>query len=168
MCESCENARIVLRGERIPPEAWFKDERLDLFKTACEEYRKNFTMWRTHRYLDAIFLIKELVQDTQKHREENVMLEVIVQKWEESEAGWGTRPDGYSLHLTDNDRKKFVKEYLKSMHGSASHEYSRLDGTAYIAFVDDEIYEKVKASKNGIRCFGKPPGNGGSNDWIWR
>lgn len=26
---------------------------------------------------------------------------VICQKWEESERGWGTRPNGYSLHLAD-------------------------------------------------------------------
>ena len=39
------------------------------------------------------------------------MKPVIKQLWEESERGWGIRPDGYSLHLNNEDRKQFIKEY---------------------------------------------------------
>lgn len=37
------------------------------------------------------------------------MPQVIVQKWEESERGWGTRPDGYSIHPDDAARKRFMR-----------------------------------------------------------
>ena len=46
---------------------------------------------------------------------------VVCQYWEESERGWGVRPDGCSLHLTEADRKQFIKEYWdieNGVHGS--------------------------------------------------
>lgn len=91
---------------------------------------------------------------------------VICQKWEESERGWGTRPDGYSLHLNDSDRRGFIEEYWASMPNSAPDEYSRPDGTPYEAEVEAAVYEEVEASKNGIRRLGNPPGHGGVDGWI--
>ena len=94
---------------------------------------------------------------------------VIVQKWEESERGWGTRPDGFSLHLTESDRQKFVEEYWERQQAASPEppdEYSRTDGTPYEAEVDDDTYERVKKSKYGIRDIGDPPGHGGSDGWV--
>ena len=91
---------------------------------------------------------------------------VVVQKWEESERGWGTRPDGYSLHLTEADRRKYGGEYWAQMPDDTPNAYSRPDGTAYIADVYGETYETIKQSKNGIRVFsGKYPGDGGADGW---
>lgn len=90
---------------------------------------------------------------------------VVVQKWEESERGWGTRPDGFSLHLTDADRQSFIKEYWDRMPDEALDEYSRPDGKPYKAEVDAETFTKVKTSKNGIRDSGRPPGSGGTDGW---
>ena len=92
---------------------------------------------------------------------------VVVQKWEESERGWGTRPDGYSLHLTEEDRKKYIEEYTK---GRDPHdvpdEYDRPDGTPYIAEVDAETFQAVVNSKYGIRKFDRNyPGSGGTDGW---
>ena len=39
--------------------------------------------------------------------------QVLCQKWEESERGWGTRPDGYSLHKSDADREQYIREHMK-------------------------------------------------------
>lgn len=83
--------------------------------------------------------------------------EVIVQKWEESERGWGTRPDGFSLHLTEADRETFIKQYWERMPDSTPHEYSRPDGKPYRALVDAEILARVKKSVNGIRSYDKLP-----------
>lgn len=92
---------------------------------------------------------------------------VIVQKWEESERGWGCRPDGYSLHITEDDRKAYIKDYWDGMpEGEAPYEYSRPDGSPYLADVDVATYEKVKRSKNGIRSFDRNyPGSGGTDGW---
>lgn len=102
-----------------------------------------------------------------KRRDKNCVksknLKVIVQKWEESEKGWGVRSDGFSLHLTDADRKAFIREYWDGMPKTIPDEYSRISGTPYTATVNATMFAKVKASKNGIRCDGRPPGSGGSD-----
>jgi len=90
---------------------------------------------------------------------------VIVQKWEESEA-WGTRPDGFSLHLTDEDRKAYIKAYWDGMPDATPAEYSRPDGTPYAWDADEETYALVEASENGIRRFTGAPGSGGTDGWI--
>ena len=91
---------------------------------------------------------------------------VFCQKWEESERGWGTRPDGYSLHFNEGDLKKFIRDYWDGMPDEVPNEYSRPDGTPYWCEIDDETFAKVKASKNGLRFSGKPPGSGGSDGWM--
>ena len=100
---------------------------------------------------------------------ENSKCEVVVQKWEESERGCGSRPDGYSLHLTDAGREAFIKEYWDRMpDGPAPDEYSKPDGTPYKAEVSAEVFAKVEASWNGIREVGIPPGSGGTDGWVSR
>lgn len=86
----------------------------------------------------------------EKHR-------VIVQKWEESERNWGVRPDGYSLHLTAEDKEAFVAEYWSKMPKMVPDEYSRPSGKPYDAEVGAEIFAEVQNSKNGIRKFDRPP-----------
>ncbi len=104
--------------------------------------------------------------ENQKRPPKNGKNEVIVQKWEESERGWGTRPDGFSLHLTEADRQAYIEWYWAGMPNSAPDEYSRPDGTPYKALVDDETFAKVKGSFNGLRSFETPPGSGGTDGWI--
>ena len=91
---------------------------------------------------------------------------VLCQKWEESECGWGTRPDGYSLHLTDEDRRQFIKDYWAGMPKEAPYEYSRQDGMPYWVEVDEKTYNEILKSKHGIRRFGNPPGSGGTDGWV--
>ena len=37
--------------------------------------------------------------------------QIIYVGWEESERGWGTRPDGCSLHISEEDYHKFIRAY---------------------------------------------------------
>ena len=95
---------------------------------------------------------------------------VVCQQWEESEAGWGCRPDGYSLHLTEADREAYVKDYWdwekkSNPSGKTPHEYERPCGTPYIVDVDQETYDKITATKNGLRCSGRAP-KGAKNGWV--
>ncbi len=78
---------------------------------------------------------------------------VIKQEWLESERGWGARPDGYSLHLTMEDRKQFVKDYWARMPDTVPDEYSRPCGNPQHIDVDKKTYREIKASKNGIRRY---------------
>ena len=79
--------------------------------------------------------------------------EVVYVSWEESERGWGTRPDGCSLHLTESDFQAFEKEYWKRMPHEVPDEYSRPAGEPVIAYVNKKIYKDIKKSKNGIRLW---------------
>src|SRR5687768_1019704 len=84
-------------------------------------------------------------------------LTAICLPWEESERGWGVRPDGYSLHLTIVDVERYIKKYWDSMPNEVPDEYSRPGGAPYICLVDLETYEALKDSeaKNdyGIRRY---------------
>ncbi len=80
-------------------------------------------------------------------------LELVVQKWEESERGWGVRPDGYSLHLTEPDRAEYIKSYWDRMPKAAPSEYTRPSGNPYQAKVSDLTEEELTALhvEHGIR-----------------
>lgn len=81
---------------------------------------------------------------------------VVCQEWEESEAGWGCRPDGASFHLTEEDRRIYVEAFLKRQQKyftdagvkGTPDEYTRTSGGPFLKDVDNKLYLKIKkASK---------------------
>lgn len=74
---------------------------------------------------------------------------VFCETWTETERGWGTRSDGASFHLKEEDCKSYIKDYWDSM----PDEYSRPDYNLKNMIVSDEIYNDVCNSKNGIRLW---------------
>lgn len=69
--------------------------------------------------------------------------------WTESERGWGQRPDGASLHLTQEDVKKYIKKYWDGMPDDVPHEYSKNDGTTGdLVVVSSALHKKLKLDKN--------------------
>lgn len=106
-----------------------------------------------------------LAEDGPAPKPKPKMFPVVVQKWEETERGWGTRPDGWTMHLTEEDRTAFCKafwdrEKKSNPSGVAPDEYSRESGSPYIMDVNEETYEKIRASKNGIWGEGNMPPEG--------
>jgi hypothetical protein len=91
------------------------------------------------------------------------MPKILVTEWLETERGWGQRPDGYSLHLTLRDMKKYIQEYWDSMPdrgpgGEAPDEYSRPCGPENGVWCEcsDELYQQVIAAAiahNGLRVW---------------
>lgn len=83
--------------------------------------------------------------------------EIVQQRWEESERGWGVRPDGFSLHLSDEDRTGFIEEYWESMPDEVPDEYSRPSGEPGKSLAPDEVLEKLRKNKEeggrGIRIY---------------
>lgn len=81
---------------------------------------------------------------------ERKLVEIVQMSWEESERGWGTRPDGYSIHKSVADCQQFVKEYWDKMPDAVPDEYSRPAGTPYAVSVDStsQTYKKLAESKN--------------------
>lgn len=112
-------------------------------------------------------MTKETIKNTTNFR-------LLCQKWEESEAGWGTRPDGYSLHLSEEDRKAYVQTHWDALPKEVPDEYSRPDGTPYWFEASEEEYNAVTtacAKGHGKHKFGiyhwerTYPGNGGTDGW---
>ena len=91
--------------------------------------------------------------------------QVIRQNWIESELGWGIRPDGYSLHLSEADRQAFIKAYWDRMPDQVPDEYSRPSGDPHLVTATAEQFGKLTAQKMGaalladdevgygIRCY---------------
>lgn len=104
------------------------------------------------RVLDSV----ELVEDTVPRRQETY----LVQKWFESERGWGQRPDGWSLHRNREELDAYVKTYWDSMPNAVPDEYSAPEGDPRVypgsVFTDEQI-AKLDESTNGARFWGYPP-----------
>lgn len=73
--------------------------------------------------------------------------------WTESERGWGQRSDGCSIHLNKQDYKDYIQEYWDSMPDEVPDEYERPDNDLKEVVISDELFEKLKSSKNGIRLW---------------
>ncbi len=94
---------------------------------------------------------------TKQRRRTKRSYTLVVQKWFEFERGYGARPDGYSLHLSESDRTAYIRAYFDTMPKEAPDVYSQPMGPAYLADVDAKTYRKVAKSKNGTSQVGSPP-----------
>lgn len=82
-------------------------------------------------------------------------MKVVVQRWLESERGWGTRPDGVSIHLNDADRQEYINRYWGSMPDYTPDEYSRPHLDAFTRDVTDLelLAELEQSNKKGLRFW---------------
>lgn len=79
------------------------------------------------------------------------MPQAWLQQWEESERGWGTRPDGYSLHLTEEDVPIFIGQFMLDQRSffeergtkGTPDEYTRSCGKPYLAEVDKKQFAEI-------------------------
>jgi hypothetical protein len=103
------------------------------------------------------------------------MFPIVVQKWEESEAGWGTRPDGWTMHLNMEAHAAYMKQFTEDQRadyartGVVPDEYTKSSGDPYPMDVDEATYEKIKASpKKMIWGEGNmpPKGKQGTGGWV--
>lgn len=99
---------------------------------------------------------------------------IVVQKWEESEAGWGCRPDGWTMHLNAAAHEAWMERHRKAQEedyrttGKVPHEYTRPDGSPYVMDVDEETYERIKTAPHKM-VWGEgrvpPAGKQGRGGW---
>lgn len=82
------------------------------------------------------------------------MNKCILQIWEESERGWGTRPDGCTLHINDDTKNKYINGIYNSRKISTlvPDEYDRPIGKSIECFISDGLYEKIDQI-GSIRLF---------------
>ena len=72
------------------------------------------------------------------------MNKCYLQRWEESERGWGVRPDGCSLHLTPTDGESYIDSIYESRGDDVPDEYERVCGSYMKCFVSDVVFESLK------------------------
>ena len=94
-------------------------------------------------------------------------LKLVIQEWEESEAGWDVRPDGISIHISMEEctkyRKNYWKEEIERTKGFVPDEYSRERNSPFwITVVSEEIKnilvkEFKILEKNSIRLYQNHP-----------
>lgn len=72
------------------------------------------------------------------------------QRWEESERGWGIRPDGCSLHINSDIHKEYLEFiYLDRQKDLiVPDEYDRVVGDLIECFVSDVVYENILKEKS--------------------
>jgi len=80
---------------------------------------------------------------------------VVLIEWLESEFGWGIRPDGYSLHLNQDNAENFIEDYWNTMPEEVPNEYSRPCYPAMSVKVTPTLYLKISESENGIRFYNR-------------
>lgn len=78
------------------------------------------------------------------------MNKVILQLWEESERGFGTRPDGCSIHTDSDNRNKYIKSIYDSrkVKTKIPETYERIIGSELEAFIDDDLFKILNEEKS--------------------
>lgn len=77
--------------------------------------------------------------------------QVVYVGWEESERGWGTRPDGCSLHLGLDNYRKYLEEHWQGMPNFVPDEYDRPAGEPITITVTKDIYARVEKNDGNLR-----------------
>lgn len=80
------------------------------------------------------------------------MNKVSLQIWEESERGFGSRPDGCSIHIDSEARIKYIDSIYDLRGDSVPNIYDRVIGSELEAFVDDDLFKMV-LDKKSIRLI---------------
>jgi hypothetical protein len=77
------------------------------------------------------------------------MNKVFLQLWEESNKKEGFLSDGCSLHLSLDERNKYVSDvYSKRDTSLVPDEYDRTVGSESVVYVTDTIFEMIKKDKS--------------------
>lgn len=72
------------------------------------------------------------------------MEKVYLQYWEESERGWGVRPDGCSLHLDEASHSNYVREAYKNRDKNIiPNEYDKVVGGIIPVKVKLDLYDMI-------------------------
>lgn len=78
---------------------------------------------------------------------------VVCQRWEESERGWGVRPDGFSLHIHPGDREAFIERHWDELPVETPDEYDRPSGEPFEVGVSEAEYEGLAESGGSRRYY---------------
>ncbi len=77
-------------------------------------------------------------------------LELPARYWTEYEAGWGNRPDGYTVHRDEATAAKYAEDFwarerARNPSGLTPAEYTRPADRSVMVEVSQELYDEVMA-----------------------
>ena len=81
------------------------------------------------------------------------MKPVIVQYWEESERGWGVRPDGMTIHLSNEALKAYIDAMRLAWQEKKTRSYTRPSSPPFIHMISDEKYECLCSRDGAVADF---------------
>lgn len=85
---------------------------------------------------------------------EEQKMKAIALEWEETERGWGTRPDGISIHTTSEEADRYVQAYNDCLHKECPAEYDRpTTGKKIKVEVCDELAKRITGDKQSCRLY---------------
>lgn len=92
----------------------------------------------------------------------------VCQKWEESEQGWGVRPDGFSLHVSVDGLTSYIAEHWAGMPDETPPEYSRPSGESYPVGIASSVMAMLVEGGGSARFWDdyQYPGSGGTDGWM--
>lgn len=78
-------------------------------------------------------------------------MKVFIQNWTEYERGWGSRPDGFTVHLSIADRDKYVKDFNKKFNNQkyAPDEYIAASDEPFSVDVTPILHKKLQTAIRG-------------------
>lgn len=88
----------------------------------------------------------EQLRETLASKSKQAILALYGIEWEESERGWGTRPDGFSFHRSEEESEQFLKEFFAKQPKEVPDEYSRPLGKAKLIQVSESLHDYVVAN----------------------
>lgn len=77
-------------------------------------------------------------------------MKAYLQYWEESERGWGVRPDGCSIHVDLKSHTNYVDEVYRdrTFHHHVPDEYDRIVGNPIEVEISEKLYVDLLEKKN--------------------
>ena len=84
------------------------------------------------------------------------MKQLVYKKWITSDEWSGVEDDGYSLHKSEDDLKRFIDAHWKKYSSNTPPPFyvaPDVYSTSRMVDVSDEIYEKVVESDCGLRFY---------------
>lgn len=84
-------------------------------------------------------------------------VKIVCQKWMEYGPGNARKEDGFTLHLTNEDRDKYIDTYWENLAKPTPEIYSAPYGTPYVALVDEIVVARIKARGCGQWLMGETP-----------
>ncbi len=75
------------------------------------------------------------------------MKTVYIQNWEESERGWGVRPNHFTVHISLKQLNDYVAWYNKTNNNldEVPDEYIRTSGSPIQCQAEDSLYDRIKS-----------------------